>query len=523
MNDQSRIYNTLRNLLVGFGGRLFQYALSFINRTVFIYILPIEYLGVNGLFTNVLAMLAVAELGVGGAFVSLLYRPLYEKDTEKLKSLMTAFKKAYILIGGIIGVSGLALYPFLDVIIKEDNIENINLIFLMFLAGSVASYFYAHKIAFLSADQKSYISTIYHQIFVFIQYALQIISLVLYNDFLLYLAIQIICPIVGNLVLAGKINRLYPFLKEKGLPLDKETYADLKQKVSASMYHHFGFIILNGTDSLVISTFLGVYYVGLYSNYLMLMGVVTAFSLLGFNAVTASVGNLAASSDRNRTFDIFQKMQFFNFFIVGFSSVCFITLFNPFITLWIGSEYLLPQSIVIIIVIVFYSGRAGMQKSINIFKATTGLFYKDRYFALLEGLVNIAASIILVQYWGLAGVFIGTMISMLAARIWTEPYFVFRYLFYRPLFDYFFKYLQYGLATLLTTIVVYYLTSFMPRTTWIEFFEMTVVCCFLTTGIFTLLFFKTDEFQYFYKTIRSWMIRLREIRGSKKISSKESQ
>lgn len=515
MNDQSRMYNTLRNLIVGLGGRLFQYILSFINRTIFIYILPIEYLGVNGLFTNVLAMLAVAEMGVGGAFVSLLYRPLHQKDTEKLKSLMTAFKKAYMLIGLIIGVSGLALYPFLDVIIKDNNIENINLIYLMFLAGSVTSYFYAHKIAFLGADQKSYIATIYHQIFVFVQYVLQIIALILYHDFILYLAIQMICPFLSNLFLAGKINRLYPFLKEKGVPLDKESFADLKQKVSATVYHHFGFIVLNGTDSIVISTFLGVYYVGLYSNYLLIIGVVTAFSLLGFNAVTASVGNLATSSDSNKSFDIFQKMQFFNFFIVGFSSVCFITLFNPFINLWIGSQYLLPQNIVILIVIVFYCGGTGMQKSINIFKTTTGLFYKDRYFALVEGLLKIAASIFLVQYWGLAGVFIGSLISMLSARIWTEPYFVFRYLFNRPLSDYFAKYIKYGIATVFTTGVVYFLASFIPHYTWIGFFAMAAACIFLTIGIFMLLFFKTNEFQFFYGLTRSWIKKLREFRKVK--------
>lgn len=516
MTDQSRTSNTIRNLLVGLGGRFFQYALSFINRTVFINILAIEYLGVNGLFTNILAMLALAELGVGGAFVSLLYKPLHDKDTDKLKSLMTAFKKAYMLIGISVGIAGLILYPFLDIIIKDNSIENINLIYLMFLTGSVSSYFYAHKIALLRADQKSYISTIYRQIFVFIQYAMQIVVLWKTHNFIVYLTIQIICPLLGNFVLAGKINSLYPFLKGKGLPLDKKTVTDLKEKVSASMFHHLGFIILNGTDSIVISAFLGVYYVGLYSNYLMLIGVITSFSLLAFDSVTASVGNLTASSDNRKSFDIFQKMQFFNFFIAGFCSVCFVTLFNPFISLWIGSEYLLPQYIVVLIVIVFYCGRAGMQKSINIFKTTTGLFYRDRYFTLMEGLINVSASLFLVLHWGLAGVFVGSIIAMLSARIWTEPYFVFKYLFERPLSDYFVNYFKYGTATVATTGLVYYLTDFIPHNTWIGFIIMAISCSMVAFGIFVLLFFKTKEFRYFYQLFCSWIKKIRGHAAGKK-------
>lgn len=498
MNRQSRTGNSLRNFYVGVGAQLFQYALSFATRTVFIMLINIEYLGVNGLFTNVLTVLSLAEMGVGGAFISLLYKPLHEKDIEKLKSLTTAFRKAYTIIGIVVGVAGLALYPFLDKFIKENNIPNLHLIYLMFLAGSVMSYFYAHKISFLNADQKLYITTIYTQVFVFIQYILQIIVLLATRSFIIYLTIQILCPIVRNFILARKINRLYPFLKEKGEPLDQSTLEDLKRKVAAAMFHHFGYVIVNGTDSIVISTFLGVYWVGIYSNYLLIIGVIASFVDLVFRSVIASVGNLAVSSESTKSFKIFQRMQFMNFSIVGFSSVCLITLFNPFITLWIGAQYILEQKVVIIIVIMFYIGRLGMQKSINTFKNTTGLFYNDRYFSLIEGLLNLLLSLLLVQRYGLVGVFIGTIFALLATRVWTEAYIVFKYLFDRPLYDYYIKYLTYGITTILTSIIVYFATLNIPHNTWIGFFGMAAACALSTAAIFALLFYKTEEFKYFY-------------------------
>lgn len=499
MNNKSRTENTLRNFIVGIGAQLFQYTLAFATRTVFIILLPVEYLGVNGLFTNILAVLSLAEMGVGGAFMSLLYKPLHENDTEKLKSLMTAFKKGYALIGFVVAVAGLSLFPFLDLIIKENNIENISLIYLIFLTGSVTSYFYAHKIAFISANQKLYIQAIYAQVFTTIQYTLQIIILLLTKNFILYLIIQILCPIAGNFVLAGKVNRLYPFLKQKGVPLDKETRTDLLRKVIAGFYHHGGYVLATSTDSIVISAFLGVYWVGIYSNYLLVISVISAFITLTFNSVSASIGNLVASSDKTRSFETFQKIQFLNFLLAGFSSVCFITLFNPFINLWIGSKFLLNQCTVILIVIMFYTGLFGMQKSINIFKETTGLFYNDRYAGLIEGLLNILASIYLVQHIGLAGVFVGTILAACATRLWVEPYVVFRHLFHRPVFVYYKNYLTYGLTTILTTAVVYYVTSFIPHDSWMGFFVMTVACIILTIGIFVLLFFKRNEFKFFYE------------------------
>lgn len=498
MNDRSRTRNTVRNFFVGFGGQLFQYSLSFATRTIFIMLLSVEYLGVSGLFTNILEVLSLAEMGVGGVFVSLLYKPLHDNDSQKLASLMKAYKKAYMLIGGVVAVAGMAVFPFLDLLIKEKDIANIPLIYLMFLAGSVATYFFKYKIDLLIADQKLYINTIYTQVFIFIQYAAQILVLLLTRNFILYLAIQIICPIIGNLFLVARINRMYPFLREKSLPLDRESLADLKRKVMAGVYHLFGYVIANGTDNIIISAFLGVYWVGIYSNYLLIIGVISAFITLTFNSVNASIGNLVASSEGIKSFRVFQNVQYINFMLVGFSAVCFMTLFNPFISLWIGEQYLLDQKIVILIVIMFYIGRMGMQKCINIFKFSSGLFYYDRYFSLIEGLLKLAASIYLIQHWGLAGVFAGTIFSILATKSWIEAYVVFKRLFHQPLYEYFGKYLQYGLATAVTGSIVYFLVMRIPHESWAGFLVMAAACGLLTMGLFVLMFYRTEQFRFFF-------------------------
>lgn len=510
MNNKSRATNTLRNLFVGFGGLLVQYSLSFATRTIFVMLLSVEYLGVNGLFTNILAVLSLAELGVGGAFVSLLYKPLHEEDTEKLKSLMTAYKKAYMFIGLIVAITGMALYPYLNIFIKETNIKDIHLIYLMFLAGSVTSYFYAHKIDFVKSDQNSYINTIYSKTSSLVQYALQILVLLLTKDFILYLSIQIICPIVSNFLLARRVNRLYPFLREKGNPLDQETLLDLRRKLYAGMCHHCGYVIVTGTDSIVISTFLGVYWVGIYSNYLLIIGVILAFITLTFDSVAASIGNLTVSSDRMKSYEIFQKMQFLNFILVGFSSICLITLFNPFISLWIGSKYTLDQSTVILIVIMLYTGLYGMQKSVSIFKDATGLFYNDRYAGLIEGILNLFASIYLVQHIGIAGVFLGTILASLATRIWIEPYIVFKHLFHRSLFNYFGKYIIYGSTTAFCGVLVFYITGLIPHDNWMGFFVMAISCGVLTIVLFSLLFFKTEEFRFFYILITNGIRKIKK-------------
>ena len=507
----TRIQNSIRNLIFGFGGQIFQYILSFATRTIFIYLLGTTYLGVNGLFTNILSVLSLAELGVGGSFQALLYKPLHDKDTEKLKSLMAAFKKTYTIIGAAVGILGLGMLPFLHVLINDNDIENIGLIYIMFLTGSVVTYFCAYRISLIITDQKAYICTIYSQAFIFIQYSLQIAILFITGNFILYLAVQILCGIGVNMSLSRKAGKMYPFLKEKASKLDLETRKDLLKKIYASIYHHTGHVVITGTDNIVISAFVGIYWVGLYSNYVMIIGILAAFSGLFFNAIVASVGNLTVSTEKDTNYFIFKRLQFMNFLITGFFSVGLFSLFNPFIKLWVGEKYLLNDNIVLLIVVSFYVGLDGIKRSVSIFKNTTGLFYYDRYSPVAEATINIILSILLVRRIGIAGVLLGTIIAAVFTNMWFEPYVVYKHLFEIPLKQYFKRYVIYGFVTFMTAFIVKKIVTGIYHDSWAGFLAMMASCILLTFSIFILLFHRTDEFKYFYDFAKRYISRMRDL------------
>lgn len=498
-HNKSRIYNSSRNFIFGFSGHILHYLLSFGTRTIFIKLLSTEYLGVNGLFSNILSILSLAELGVESSFSSLLYKPLHEGDTEKLKSLMTAFKKAFIIIATIVGVVGLSIVPLLNVIIKDTSIENIEIIYLMFLTSSVVSYLCTYRKSLIIADQNAYICTIYSQISIFLQYALQIAVLLLTKNFILYLAIQIAGSVSINVLLFFKAGKMYPLLKEKANELDTGTRKELRKKIYASFYHHTGYVILTGTDNIIITTFIGITWVGIYSNYSMLIGVVAAFTKLFFDAIIASVGNLTVSTDRNTSYLVFKRLQFINFMTAGILSICLYILLNPFISLWIGKEYLLDNHIVFIIVAMFYFGYDGINKCVGIFKDTTGLFYNDRYSPIVEAIINIIISIALVEKFGIAGVFIGTVIAALSTSIWVEPYIIYKHLFKIPVISHFKKLFIFIVVTFAIGFIVKNIVYFINYTTWLGFFITAICCTLLTAMLFVIVFCRADEFKYFYQ------------------------
>lgn len=506
-DNKSRLYNSSRNLIFGLAGHMFHYLLSFATRTIFIRLLATEYLGVNGFFTNILSLLSLAELGAESSFSSLLYKPLHEGDTEKLKSLMAAFKKTFIIIASFVGVAGLSILPFLKIFIKDINIENIQLIYILFLTGSIVSYLCTYRVSLIVADQKSYICTIYSQITIFLQYVLQILVLLLTGNFFLYLIIQIGGSISINLLLYYKAGKMYPFIKGKANKLDTDTRKDLVKKIYASIYHHTGYVVLTGTDNIIITTFIGIYWVGIYSNYLMLVGVVAAFTELFFDSIVASVGNLTVSTDNTTSYSVFKRVQFMNFLIVGLFSICLYILLNPFINLWIGKEFLLDKYIVFLIVTMYYLGYNGIKKCVSIFKQTTGLFYYDRYSPVAEAIINIVLSIILAQKLGMAGVFLGTIIATLSTKIWIESYVLFKHFFKVSLRHYFWKLIIYSSIVLMTGFIVKKIVYLINYETWLGFFTMAVCCTLLTGAIFIILFFRTDEFKYFHELAKRILVK----------------
>lgn len=496
MADQSRTTNSIKNMSFGLGGQLLNLIVSFVGRTVFIIILGADYLGINGLFSNILAMLSLAELGVGSAITCCLYKPLAEKDEKKINALIHFFAVSYRKIGCTVATVGLMLAPFLEDIIKDKpDIPYLRLIYILFLANSVVSYFYAHKSAIISADQKQYIVAIYRNGFNLAISFAQILLLLATHNYLFYLIVQVVANVLANSLIARQANRMYPYLKnEKKESLDQETKSTIYKNIKAMVLHQLGTFAIFGTDNILISMFVGVYWVGLYSNYIMIIGIIDNFISSVFSAVTASVGHLNATETAEKAYSVFKTAYFLNFWLSGFCSIALWVLFNPFITLWIGPQYVLDPAIVFVIVINFFI--TGMRKTVISYKFTLGLFWPDRYKPLFESVINIIASVILLKEIGFAGVLWGTLISTVTTCLWVEPYVLYKYGFHKPVRIHFAKYGLYMSVTLAAALSTEWACSVFSGFTLVSVVGRAVCCVLIPNVFFALVFFRTREFQH---------------------------
>lgn len=497
-----RTSSSIKNLIFALVGQAAGVGINFIARMVFLKILTAEYLGLNGLFSNILSMLSLMELGVGSAMTFSLYKPLAIEDKEKVKSLMSLYRKAYIIIGILILVIGLAITPLLPYFIDEmPNInENINLIYILFVVNTAISYFYSYKRSLISSDQRRYIATAYRYGFYFFLNIAQIIVLYITKNYLLYLLTQIIFTFMENLTLSIKADKMYPYLKEKNpKKLEKSDTDKIKKNVIAMVGHKIGGIVVNGTDNLILSKFVGLVEVGIYSNYYLIINALNIVLGQVFTAITASVGNLVATTNKEKVYSVFKKTFFIDFWLYGFASICLVALFNDFITVWLGSEYLFSIDIVLVLVINFYI--TGMRKAVLTFRDATGLYWEDRYKPLAESAINLIFSIILVNFLGTIGVFIGTFISTITTCFWVEPYVLYKYEFDLNIKPYLKKYLFYTILTVTVGIITITLCNLINIFGIIGFILKSIVCVFVVNVIFFIALHRTEEFKYFKNLI----------------------
>lgn len=364
---------------------------------------------------------------------------------------MDFYRKVYIVIGIFVGVIGSVLTPFLDVFIKEmPDIPNLEIIYLLFVWNSALSYFYTYKVSFVNANQKAYISTICNMFSNILLTILQIVILILTNNFILYTAVQMVTTVLNNVVISKIADYMYPFLKEKGkTKIKPAVLAEIKKNVLAMMMHKIGGVIVFSTDNILLSKFVGVACVGIYSNYVLITNTVNGLILQLFSAITASVGNLGVAEENQKKKNIFQVAFLVDYWLYSFCSICFFVLFNPFIKLWLGENYMFSIDIVAIICLNFYL--TGMRQAVVTFKNAFGIYWQDRYKPIAEAAINFIVSIVLVQKMGIAGVLIGTIVSTILADFFVEPYILYKYGFQSSVAEYFKKYFFYSFIGLLET------------------------------------------------------------------------
>ena len=493
--ENSRTKNALRNVSAALVGQILNIIINFVCRTIFIYTLGKTYLGVSGLFSNILSIMSLAELGIGEAIVYKMYKPIAEKNYEKIKSYMQFYKKAYWIIGSVIFTAGLILLPFLQYLISGgEGIEYIRFIYFLYLFNTASTYFFSYKKLIINTDQKGYIDTINRYTFLVIQNVLQIIILLLFKNFVFYLSVQIVVNLVANINISRKVTKLYPYLSGESEKLAKKEKQEVFKQTSALVAHKIGGVCVSGTDNLLLSAFVGIDWVGVYSNYVTILAIPQTLLAYIFSPLTASIGNLVNTSEREHKIKTFNKLFFINFWLYGFSSICLFVLLNPFIgKVWINDNYLLSMPIVFFIILNFYI--TGMRQIVSAFKSTSGLFWNDRFRPLAEATVNLVSSLILLKMFGFIGVIVGTTISALTTTFWVEAIIVYRHVLKEKPYKFFSKYFTYFLSVVGVGVITYIICNFIQVDGIISFALKAFVCVIVSNLGFFLLYARSEEFK----------------------------
>lgn len=494
MRTKNSFLNILSNTALNFSGII----LTFIVRTIFIRYLGSSYLGLNGLLTNVLSMLSIAELGFGTAVTFSLYKPLANNDTSRINSLMSFYKRVYSYIGTIIFILGIALSFALKFFIKDYSLfPDIKIIYFLYLANTIFWYFLSYKEVLIIADQKNYKLTKINFIFKILTSLFQIGVLYFFQNFILYLIVQIILTLIQRIITNRYITKQYKDIDFKNkYKLEKEDNEIIKKNVKATLFHKIGKYLINGTDNIILSSALSISIVGLYSNYLLIMLTLDKFIYTVFDSIVSSVGNLIAiSDDEEKKHRVFKISNFMGFIFYGFSALTLLYVLNNFIELWLGKEYIFNNLIVLIIVLNFYL--TGMSYSLYSFKAAAGVYDEDKFVPIAQAAINLIFSILLVKPLGILGVLLGTLISIVALPIWNKPYIVYKYVFKRSSKEYFIDFIKYFGIILVNGLVLYKIFDLVKLSSPalnILFSIVVVAILFFTT--ITLVFKRKEEFQY---------------------------
>ena len=498
-----RVDNSIKNMKYNIFSQILNLLIQFVSRTFFIKILGNEYLGINGLFSNILTILSLADMGIGTVLIYSMYKPLAENNEEKMKALMNIYKKIYNIIALTVLIIGLCITPFLQVFIKDmTNIQHIRFIFILYLLNTVVSYLCVYKISIINADQKNYIVTTRQQIFNIIANFIMIMVLVTTHNFILYLIVQMLFSIISNIYLSSLAEKMYPFIKDtKGYKLTKEEKRQIKKDTFAMMLHKIGGVVVGGTDNLIMSAMIGLEAVGIYSNYLLIINAIKKFTTQYFNSMSASIGNLNAMKDKEYSYDIFKKVFFGNFWIFTFCSICLFCLLNPFIEIWVGIDYTFHISIVAAIVISFYI--EGMRQTVLIFREAMGIFTKDQLKPVIEAIVNLIVSVILTLKFGIIGIILGTIISMLFVCVWVEARILFKYGFSKNVIEFFKIYAKYLVIGVVGLILTYGANLLIKENTITTLILRFVISIIVSNSVIIIATFKTEEFKYLYNIIFS--------------------
>lgn len=502
--DIGRRKNTILGIIYGFVNKFVVILFPFIIQTVIIRILGIEYAGIKGLFTSVLSIVSLTDLGIGSAITFCLYKPIAEDNKLEICALVNTCKRLYFFIGCIILIVGCIITPFIKLCISGYVPEDVNAyaIFVLYLLNKVASYWFSsYKSILLNAYHNNYILSNINTFITCIAGALQVMALLFTNNFYCFLIVEIIFTVINNIVVSDIVDKRFPDIKSYG-KLDETLISTIKKQVKGIMIGKVCGVTRNAIDNIFISTFLGLTCTAVFSNYYYIFAALSSIPSIVLSALLPAVGNSVATESRDKNFNDLIRINFVYLFFSGWITIILLCLYQPFVSLWIGKEYLLPENIMILFPVYFYICRMGDVRSV--YSDAAGLFWEERYRTMLEVISNVVLNFVLINKLGLVGVLVSTIFSLLIFGFLGSTYVIFKYYFNKSPKEYLYRQGINFSFTLFLSIFHYYIcTIFVPGLTMKVLIIRLFICLVFPPLLYVIFYSRTilflESFRFVFK------------------------
>lgn len=493
-----RTKNAGRNMVFGIIQKIYAIVMPFVIRTAMIHIMGVQYLGINSVFTSILSVLNLAELGVGSAISYSLYKPIAEDDTKKIRALMALYKKYYRIIGIVILTAGLVIVPALPKMIKMDTVPedvNIYIVYFLNLGATVLSYWlFAYKSALIGAHQRGDISSKISIASSTITYMLQLLVVCIVKNIYVFSAVVLLVGIINNVITSFIADRMYPQYKPAG-SLEKAEIHEINKKVRDLFTSKIGGVVYNSADTMVISAFLGMKVLAVYQNYFFVQKSIADVIQIVIVSCMAGIGNSLVVESKEKNYNDLNKFTFIINWISSFCMICLLNLFQPFMELWMGKDLMLDFSVVICIAIYFYVMR--FNNLLNLYKDSGGMWREDRFRPLTCSVANLVMNLMLVQYIGIYGVMFATVFSSVVIGMPWLLHNLFTVMFERKyLKGYVFRIFKYVVLTVCLAVLTQIICDKIVFTNlWCTIFVRGMFCAVMVNGLYYLMYRKTAEFK----------------------------
>ena len=488
LNGYTRTINTIRNIIMGVITKIIAIILPFLIRTIIIYKLGAEYAGINSLFSSILQVLSVSELGISSAITFSLYKPVAENDLIEIKKWITIYKSIYKIIGTVILLLGLMICPFIRFFISGDYPQNLNIyiLYLIYLANSVISYYaFGYKDVVLTVNQRKDKLSQIELIVSLVRSIVQMVILLTTQNFYIYILMLPVFTMISNIAVNSVSNKMYPEFNSKN-KLSLKGLSKIKNQLKGVAIGKIAVVARNAFDSIIISSMLGLTAAAIYSNYYYIFSSVTSLLVVILTSMSASVGNSLAVNSKEKNYEDLIKFDFYFQFLVSFSTICLYVLYQPFMLIWVGDKLMYPLFTVILFCVYFYVNNLAQIR--GVYSEASGIWWDFRFFTIGEMIANLFLNFILGYMWGANGILLATIITAFISSFICITYIALKKIFSKSPMEYYKNNLVYGVVTIIVAILIKKILNMIKVNNFVDFLIICILCAFIS-AVFLLIIY----------------------------------